>query len=148
VNHDKYGRVTYIRAPFHDIPLADSVADGVVSVSAIEHADIKLFRDNIDSLVRLLKPNAPMLLTTSATKEEKSLYNETVAGWCFSKDHIAELLPECFGELNGDACEQSLLSSTEFIRRINTYYFQRGQLFHDHKFSNLPYLPLAIKFQR
>jgi len=148
VNHEQYGHITYIRAPFHDIPLSDAVADAVVSVSAIEHADIELFRDNIDSLTRLLKPASPMLLTTSATKDENSSYNETVSGWCFSRKHIVQLLPECSGELDGYACEQSLLNSKKFISRIDKYYFQKGQLFHGHRCSNLPYLPLAIKFQK
>ena len=147
-NHEQYGHITYIRAPFHDIPLADAVADAVVSVSAIEHADIELFGDNIDSLTRLLKLTSPMLLTTSATKDENSSYNETVAGWCFSRKRIAELLPDCSIEFDGDACERSLLSSTKFISRVDPYYFQKGQLFYARNFSTLPYLPLAIKFQQ
>jgi hypothetical protein len=146
VNHEKYGHITYVRAPFHETTLGDAIADAVVSVSAIEHADISLFRENIDSLARLLKPGSPMLLTTSAIKDEKSSYNETVAGWCFSRNDIAELLPHCRIEFNEDACENSLLNSPEFISRIDPYYFQKGQLFYASNFSTLPYLPLCIKY--
>lgn len=146
VNHEKYGHITYVRAPFHKTSLDDAIADAVVSVSAIEHADINLFRENIDSLARLLKPGSPMLLTTSAIKDEGSSYNETVAGWCFSRNNITELLPTCHIEFDGDACEKSLLNSAEFISRIDPYYFQKGQLFYARNFSALPYLPLCIKF--
>lgn len=148
VNHEKYGDITYVRAPFHEIPLGDAFADAVVSVSAIEHADIDLFRVNIDSLSRLLKPNSPLLLTTSATKEENSLYNETVEGWSFSSTHISELLPGCSITFDGDACEQAILKSNKFMGRIDPYYFQKGQLFYASNFSSLPYLPLAIKLDR
>lgn len=146
VNHEKYGHITYVRAPFHETTLGDAIADAVVSVSAIEHADINLFRENIDSLVRLLKPGSPMLLTTSAIKDERSSYNETVAGWCFSRNDIAELLSHCRIEFDEDACEKSLLNSPEFISRIDPYYFQKGQLFYGRNFSTLPYLPLCIKY--
>lgn len=148
VNHEKYGHITYVRAPFHEIPLGDAFADAVVSVSALEHADIDLFRANIDSLSRLLKPNSPLLLTTSATKDENSSYNETVEGWSFSSTHISELLPGCSVTFDGDACEQALMKSDKFMERIDPYYFQEGQLFCASNFASLPYLPLAIKLDR
>jgi len=147
VSHEQYGNIRYIRAPFHEVPLDNAVADAVVSVSAIEHADLELFRENIDSLAHLLKPGAPMLLTTSATKDEDSTYNDTVAGWSFSSKHISELLPDCSITFDGDACEQAMLNSSKFIERIDPYYFQKGQLFYSKNFSSLPYLPLAIKYQ-
>lgn len=145
-NHDQYGQITYVRAPFHDVPLESGSADAVISISAIEHADIQLFDSNIKSLLRLLKPGAPMLLTTSATPEQQSTYDRKVSGWCFSRSSLADYFPGSEIQFDAAACARSLLDSKTFMRRLDPYYYLDPQSpFYKKQFTRLPYLPVAIK---
>jgi ubiquinone/menaquinone biosynthesis C-methylase UbiE len=147
--HKNYGHINYVRAPFHDVPLENAVADAVISVSAIEHADIELFRKNIDSLLRLLKPNKPLLVTTSATAGDGTTYDDLVQGWCFSRSALADLLPECTIEFDTMACSVSILKHPEFMRRLDSYYYLNPTSpFFKKKFSSLPYLPVAIEITK
>jgi ubiquinone/menaquinone biosynthesis C-methylase UbiE len=144
--HNSFGSITYVRAPFHEVPLDEGITDAVISVSAIEHADITLFDKNITSLYRLLKPGAPMLLTTSATAENRSFYDNKVQGWCYSKDDLSNYFPNASIDFKAAECESSLLASKIFMNRLDPYYYlDSGSPFYKRNFKSLPYLPVAIK---
>jgi len=145
-DHRKYGQITYVRAPFHDVPLESSIADAVISVSAIEHADIELFDSSVKSLLRLLKPGAPMLLTTSATNEDKNTYDRKVSGWCFSRAALAAYFPASDMEFDAATCARSLLNSQTFMRRLDPYYYLDSESpFYKKQFTAFPYLPVVVK---
>jgi ubiquinone/menaquinone biosynthesis C-methylase UbiE len=145
-DHSNYCEIKFVRAPFHDIPLESEVADAVISVSAIEHADIELFDSNIKSLLRLLKPGAPMLLTTSATTEDKNTYDQKVSGWCFSRSALGAFFPDCKIDFNTESCISSLLNSQTFMSRLDPYYYQDSMSpFYKKKFTSFPYLPVSVK---
>jgi len=145
-NHGKYGKVTYLRAAFHEVPLDAASVDAVVSISAIEHADIKIFKDNIKELLRLLKPKAPLLLTTSATVSDETNYHEKTSGWCFSRSALEGYFPECEIKFDPDKCARSLMGSEVFIDRLDPYYYQDKDSFCYKKVvTELPYLPVAVK---
>ncbi len=144
--HGNFGVITYVRAPFHDVPLEPGIADAVISVSAIEHADIDLFDNNIKSLLQLLKPEAPLLLTTSATSEENNTYDHIVEGWCYSRTALSKYFPGIELDFDAVACAQSLFDSKTFMRRLDSYYYLNPESpFFKKRFTVFPYLPLAVK---
>lgn len=145
-NHSNYGKITYVRAPFHDVPLQTESADAVISVSAIEHADIGLFDRNVNELTRLLKPGAPLLLTTSATASKENTYDEKVEGWCFSRSALAAFFPNSKIEFDAEGCARSLLNSSTFICRLDPYYYlDQGSFCYSKRILAFPYLPIAVK---
>jgi 2-polyprenyl-3-methyl-5-hydroxy-6-metoxy-1,4-benzoquinol methylase len=145
-NHAGYGPITYLRAPFHDVPLASESVDAVISVSAIEHADISLFSENIKELLRLMKPGAPLLLTTSATASDDNNYHEKSSGWCFSLSALKTLFPDCQTEFNAEDCAHSLTESKAFMDRLDPYYYQdRDSFCYKKRITGFPYLPVGVK---
>jgi hypothetical protein len=148
-DHKKYGQIRFVRAPFHDVPLESGIADAVISVSAIEHADIELFDSNIKSLLRLMKVGSPMLMTTAATKEQKNSYDNQVEGWCFSRSALANYLPGSVIQFDAESCAQSLLNSKTFMDRLDPYYYQNPESpLYKKCFNTFPYLPVALKINK
>lgn len=145
-SHDSYGTITYLRAPFHEVPFASESVDAVISISAIEHADISLFHENINELSRLLKPGAPLLLTTSATTSDENVYLEKYSGWCFSLSALKTFFPGCEVKFDAENCARSMMESAVFIGRIDPYYYQDKDSFcYKKRIEALPYLPVAVK---
>jgi ubiquinone/menaquinone biosynthesis C-methylase UbiE len=145
-SHEFYGKITYLRAPFHDVPLESNSVDAVISVSAIEHADINLFNQNIDELLRLVKVGGLFLMTTSATSEEKNAFHSKTSGWCFSISALREFFPLCKFDFDLMACTKSLMSSEKFRDRLDPYYYRDKSSFcFNRKIEKFPYLPVAIK---
>jgi ubiquinone/menaquinone biosynthesis C-methylase UbiE len=144
--HDGYGTITYLRAPFHEVPLASESVDAVISISAIEHADIELFQDNIKELFRLLRPEAPLLLTTSATSSDENAYHEKTSGWCFSLAALQAFFPGSEVKFDAENCVRSLIGSEIFMDRLDPYYYQdKGAFCYKKRVAELPYLPVAVK---
>lgn len=85
------GSVVRMQADMRDMRAVDSgTVDAVVSLSAIEHLD----RENIASAVtefhRVLKPDHPMIITTSASEKE-TWFHEPSRGLCFSAEDLGTL---------------------------------------------------------
>ncbi len=145
-DHEHYGKITFVRAAFHDMPFDENYFDAVISVSALEHADIALLGKNIDEMRRVAKPGAPVLISTSAIGEEKDFFDEKTQGWCFSSQTLS-----CFSDnsaleySNYGDIEQEILNSTLWLSRLDSYYFNdpEGHFFKK-KMTGLPYLPIGI----
>jgi ubiquinone/menaquinone biosynthesis C-methylase UbiE len=145
-DHTDYGLITYLRAPFHDIPLASGSIDAVISISAIEHADRNLFRDNIIEMLRVNKPGAPFFLTTSAVQSGGDIYHDKSAGWCFSFDTLKTIFPGSEIHSDSENCARSIIESEIFINRLDPYYYQdTGSFCYKKRVEALPYLPVAVK---
>lgn len=145
-SHDGYGTITYLRAPFHDVPLASESIDAVISISAIEHADIGLFHENIKELSRLLKPRAPLLLTTSAATSDENSYHEKSSGWCFSLRALKAFFPATEIKFDAENCARSIIESAVFMNRLDPYYYQDEDSFcYKKRVRDFPYLPVAVK---
>jgi len=146
-NHQSYGAITYLRAPFHAVPLESSSVDAVISLSAIEHADISLFDKNVEELQRLLKLQAPFLLTTSATVSNGNIYDEKTSGWCYSLSSLKKYFLNYNVKFDTEQCSSGLIESELFRSRLDPYYYhdKTGFCYKKH-ISTLPYLPVAIKF--
>ena len=71
-NHKSFGNITFLRGTFNDIPLPENHVDCLVSISAFEHNTYEDMDSSVQEFSRILKKNAPMLITTSATNKKKT----------------------------------------------------------------------------
>jgi ubiquinone/menaquinone biosynthesis C-methylase UbiE len=149
-NHSGFGKIKFIRAAFHEIPLNSEIVDALVSVSALEHADPMLMGKNINEMKRVVKKGNPILITTSATKKEKDCFHDKTQGWCFSKDTLATIIgKELPIEFDPDLAEKRILSSKIWRTRIDPYYANDPESgFYQRKTQSLPYIPVGIKLIR
>ena len=149
-DHTGFGKIKFIRAAFHDIPLTDKEVDAMVSVSAIEHADPKLMQKNINEMKRVVKKGKPLLITTSATGKNKDWFHEKTQGWCFSKETFSEIIgDDLHDNYNPELAEKNILSSDIWRKRIDSYYVNDSESeFYERKIQSLPYLPVGLKIIR
>ena len=146
-DHSKFGTIKFVRAAFHDIPLADMSVDALVSVSAIEHADKKLMKENIAEMKRVVKTGGPLLITTSAAASSEDSFHEKTKGLCFSENSLIQMssatTPQ---EFNYTKIEQALLETKEWVSRIDAYYAEDpASEFYKKKMKKLPYLAVGVK---
>lgn len=145
-DHTDYGLITYLRAPFHDIPLAQDSMDAVISISAIEHADRNLFGENLKEMLRVNKPGAPLLLTTSVVQSGGDIYHDKTEGWCFSFETLKTIFPGSEMHFDSENCARSIIESEIFINRLDLYYFRDKYSFcYKKRVRALPYLPVGVK---
>ena len=119
-DHSEFGSIRFIRSAFHDIKLEDQYADALVSVSAIEHADIDLLDNNINEMKRVVKKNGPLLITTSATPMRNKWFHEKTRGWCFTQnclENIAKVNLE--NDFQFENIENKILSSEIWEKRLD-----------------------------
>jgi ubiquinone/menaquinone biosynthesis C-methylase UbiE len=144
--HDAYGSIKLLRASFHDIPIQSQSIDAIFSISAIEHAEIKLFDKNIKEFERIVKPGGIILITTSANNKEDSTYDDETSGICFSKNDLNKHFPDALVKFNYEADERSIIESKIFYSRIDSYYWRnKKSFFYKKRISKLPYMPVGIK---
>ena len=144
-NHDGFGSIKFIRAAFHEIPLADQNVDALISVSAIEHADFKLLKKNIEEMTRVVKKGKPLLITTSATGENQKWFHKKTKGWCFDQSTLEKYFHLDF-HLDFKKAEKDILNSGKWRKRIDNYYALDPKTeFFKRKIKKLPYLPIGIK---
>lgn len=144
---NKYKNIRFLRAPFHKIPLESESIDAVVSISAIEHADINIFNENIYELTRVIKCGGGMFMTTGATTESANTYNNDVRGWCFSTDWLAERMGIGYPAIEADKIISEIIQSQRVKDRLDPYYWARkGSMFHKKNMTNLPYYPIGLVF--
>lgn len=96
-DHRDFGKITFLRGTFNNIPLADNAADALVSISAFEHNTYKDMPASINEFRRVVKKGSAMFITTSASEKE-DWYFEPPKAWNFSK----ETLSTWFGVSAGD----------------------------------------------
>ena len=147
LDHSDFGKIKFIRAAFHDIPIEDFSVDAIVSVSAIEHADQALMEKNISEMKRILKKGAPLLITTSATNQEKDFYHKKTLGWCYSKESLNKMAAiKNLDKFNYEVAEKEILESRLWRSRIDSYYANDPDSeFFKKRAKKLPYLPVGIK---
>jgi len=144
-DHSDYGKVTFLRGTFNDIPVEDNMADLLVSVSAFEHNTFEDMPDSVEEFNRVIKPGSHMMVTTSAAKE-KDWYHEPSKGWNFTQ----ETLSKWFGITNNISFDYDLIlmcikSSTKLQKRIGPYYRynSKGALPYA-KLEDAKYCPVGI----
>ena len=145
-DHGCYGKITFVRAAFHEIPFDENYFDAVISVSALEHADIELLDKNISEMCRVAKSGAPVLISTSAIGEEKDFFDGKTQGWCFCSQTLLRFSDNSTLEYSKYSdVEREILTSPLWLSRLDPYYYcnPNGHFFKK-KMAGLPYLPIGI----
>jgi cyclopropane fatty-acyl-phospholipid synthase-like methyltransferase len=123
------GAIFMIQADIHDMHSIEQFSvDAVVSCSVIEHMDPRRIPEAIEECRRVLKPNRPIILTTSAAKE-KDWFHEPSKGWCFTKETIGSFFKKTEAPGKWEGGDQFLLEyqrSEELKRRLASSYFMSG----------------------
>lgn len=126
----KPGRIQFYQTDMKcmDQVKANSI-DAVVSLSALEHMDMDDIPDAVKELERVLKPGAPMIITTSAARD-KDWFHQPSKGWCFSEStmkKIFEIFPVESYDVSGyDKLMEQFQRSQELKRRLSSLYFASG----------------------
>lgn len=144
--NNQYGQIKFVRAAFHNMPFEESLFDAVVSVSALEHADINLLGENISEMVRVAKPGAPILISTSAIGDSKDVFDEITSGWCFSCNTMSRFSENAHDEYKKyKDVELEILKSDRWRQRIDSCYFTVPESpFYKKRMTQLPYLPMGL----
>lgn len=87
--HRDFGKITFLRGTFNNIPLADNTVDALVSISAFEHNTYEDMPASINEFMRVAKKNSSLFITTSASEKE-DWYFEPPKAWNFSKETLSE----------------------------------------------------------
>lgn len=87
-DHSGFGKITFLRGTFNNIPLANNIADALVSVSAFEHNTYDDMSASIVEFLRVVKKNSPLFITTSASESE-DWYFKPPKAWNFSKETLS-----------------------------------------------------------
>jgi len=145
-SNKQYGTITFVRGAFHEIPFGDNHFDALVSVSALEHADIDMLDKNISEMVRVVKPDAPILISTSAIGDEKDFFDVKSQGWCFSSATMSRFADNTVDEYaKCKDIEREILSSSVWQASLDSCYFlEANGHFYKKNISRLPYFPIGI----
>ena len=145
-----YGSITFVRGAFHQLPFDNEYFDAVISVSALEHADISLFDENIKQMVRVTKKNSPTMITTSINNLDHDTFDKQTAGYCFSYKTLSQIDEKIIEDTKEyKSIENLIISSKIWNSRLDPYYFLNKETpFYKKKINNLPYLPIGILLQK
>ena len=121
-DHAGYGKITFLRGTFNDMPIKDNMADALISISAFEHNTFEDMADSVIEFNRVIKPDAHMMVATSASNE-KDWYHEPSKGWNFTQQTLSKL----FGVTDNisfdyDLTLRRIKSCKKFKHRISDYY--------------------------
>lgn len=86
------GKIDWIQANLCSMPEIENASfDAIVSLSSLEHIPLSLLPSALREIERVLKPQARMAITTSATDAEKTWFHKPSQGNCFSSKDLAIL---------------------------------------------------------
>jgi 2-polyprenyl-3-methyl-5-hydroxy-6-metoxy-1,4-benzoquinol methylase len=140
------GKIDWIQANLCCMPEIESASfDAVVSLSSLEHIPLDLLPSALNELERVLKPQARMAITTSATDAEETWFHEPSKGSCYSSKDLAALF---------HAQDASGLSATQILDKYQKSDYLRSQLaafYHTSGDNGMPwgkwnpsYIPIGI----
>jgi ubiquinone/menaquinone biosynthesis C-methylase UbiE len=121
-DHAGYGKITFLRGIFNDMPIEDNTAAALISISAFEHNTFEDMAGSVVEFNRVIKPGAHMIVTTSAAKE-RDWYYEPSKGWNFTR----QTLSKWFGitddvSFDYEPTFMRIRSSNKMRKRISPYY--------------------------
>ena len=87
-DHSGFGKITFLRGTFNNIPLSDNTADALISISAFEHNTYEDMPSSIGEFMRVVKNGAPAFITTSAS-EKQDWYFKPPKAWNFSRNTLS-----------------------------------------------------------
>ena len=122
-NHNKFGKIKFLRGTFNNIPLNDNAVDALISISAFEHNKCNDMPGSINEFNRVIKNEGIMFITTSAARD-KDWYQEASKGWNFTK----ETLSSWFNisneniDFNYDVKYHGISNSKKLFDRLDDHY--------------------------
>jgi ubiquinone/menaquinone biosynthesis C-methylase UbiE len=144
-DHSRFGKITFLRATFNNITLEASSVDALISISAFEHNNYDDMPESIKQFQRVLKSNAKMFITTSASGG-KDWYFQPAKGWNLSLPTladwfgIAEVRASSF-----DECLKKIQNSKVIKSRIHHFYRYDGRNGLPYaRLGDLKYVPVGI----
>jgi ubiquinone/menaquinone biosynthesis C-methylase UbiE len=145
-DHKGFGKITFLRGTFNSIPLKDSIADALVSVSAFEHNTYKDIPGSVNEFMRVIKKGAPLLITTSAAEKE-DWYFKSPKAWNFTRGSLSGWFGISDDRIifNYRDAFEKITRSRELEGRISSFYKfngENGLPFGDLKKAK--YLPVGI----
>ena len=121
--------------------------DVVVSLSAIEHMKPEFIIDAIKEFKRVLKSKSPMVISTSAARDDDWFHNPS-KGWCFCDKTLKRLFDisscESFDHQHYDAVMQKFVASQDLQKRLSSLYFVSGDNGMPWGEWNPKYIPVGI----
>ncbi len=126
-DHSGFGKITFLRGTFNNIPLDENVADVLISVSAFEHNTFEDMPGSILQFNKVIKPGAPMLITTSAA-EKDDWYFKAPKAWNFSGKTLSDWFGIPAGNISFDYRKtfDNIRNSTVLKGRISPFYKLNG----------------------
>jgi ubiquinone/menaquinone biosynthesis C-methylase UbiE len=145
-DHSAFGKITFLRGTFNDIPLEAGTVDALVSVSAFEHNTYKDMPESITEFLRVMRKGALAFITTSAAEHE-DWYFEPPKAWNFTRETLIRWfqIPETAVSFDYSNAFQGIAHSNVLRRRISSFYKFSGE--NGLPYGNLNmmrYLPVGI----
>ena len=145
-DHNNFGKITFLRGIFNNIPLESDTADVLISVSAFEHNTYKDMPGSVIEFTRVLKKGAPMFITTSASEKE-DWYFEPAKSWNFTRETLSDWfsIPEAHTNFDFKSALERIKASKTLKNRIPLFYkFNGNNGLPFAKLEDVKYVPVGI----
>lgn len=144
-----YGEIKFITSDFSNLSfIQDNSISAIVSTSAIEHNDsIEKLSFSIKEFERVLKKNAPMLITTSASNKA-TWWHKPSKGYCFSESDLIKTFNISNFESNFDKYPNVLLNiqdSNYLKAKMPSFYLNNPNCGMPNGIWDPKYLPVGIR---
>ena len=146
---NKPGTITVIQNDMRQMSQVDDQSvDAVVSVSAVEHLQPDQLTSVFTEFARVMKPEAPMILTTNASGTEEDWFHEPSQGWCFSQGSMAawfgraSIFERRFSNFDNFLADYQ---KNDFLRqRLATFHFYSDKSGMPNGIWNPLYIPVGV----
>ncbi|MDB9996339.1 methyltransferase domain-containing protein [Gammaproteobacteria bacterium] len=114
------GSIDWIQGNLCHMPEIENASfDAVVSLSSLEHIPLDMLPAALKELGRVLKPQACMAMTTSATHTDKTWFHEPSKGNCFTSKDLTDLF---------NSKDTSALSPIQILEKYEKSDYLRNKL--------------------
>jgi ubiquinone/menaquinone biosynthesis C-methylase UbiE len=143
--HSRFGKITFLRAAFNNITIDALSVDALISISAFEHNNYDDMPGSIKQFQRVLKNNAKMFITTSASGG-KDWYFQPAKGWNLSLTTLADWFGIARPSASSfDQCLKKIQNSAVIKSRIHHFYRYDGRNGLPYaRLEELKYVPVGI----
>ena len=145
-NHEKFGKIQFLRGTFNKIPLNSNAVDALISISAFEHNKYDNMQDSIEEFNRVIKDDCLMFITTSAARD-KDWFQEASKGWNFTKETLSSWFKISNENIdfNYDVKCREISNSKKLSNRLDFYYKNKNNsIIPNGDLKNIEYIPVGI----
>ncbi|OGM13518.1 hypothetical protein A3A76_03670 [Candidatus Woesebacteria bacterium RIFCSPLOWO2_01_FULL_39_23] len=148
INRKQHGEINFYQGDFSNLSLLkNNSVDAIVSCSSIEHCTTyKTIQKSFAEFTRIIKPNSPIIITTSATNK-KTWFHKPSQGWCFSKEDLIKLFKLKKPISNYKYYKlifTRIFHSEQLKNNLPSYYFTTGNSGMPWGKWNPKYLPVGV----